>query len=86
MADAQLPHSDDVKTQLLQTSESFRQLVTEHQALDEQIRSLTSQVFLSDQQQFEEVSLKKKKLALKDQIEAMMRGRPTPGLASASDL
>ena len=71
---AQAPRSDEVKAELLQTNETFRQLVSEHQALDEQIRNLTSVSFLSDQQQFEETSLKKKKLALKDRIEAMVRG------------
>ena len=35
MADAQLPVKDDVKAALLRTDEGFRQLVTEHQALDE---------------------------------------------------
>ena len=81
----QAPRSDEVKAELLQTNEAFRQLVSEHQALDEQIRNLSTVSFLSDQQQFEEVSLKKKKLVLKDRIEAMVRGSgptPFPSLAS----
>jgi hypothetical protein len=76
------PRSDEVKAELLQTNEAFRQLVSEHQALDEQIRNLTSVSFLSDQQQFEEISLKKRKLALKDRIEAMVRGTGHNGFAS----
>ena len=81
----QAPRSDEVKAELLQTNEAFRQLVSEHQALDEQIRNLSTVSFLSDQQQFEEISLKKKKLVLKDRIEAMVRGSgptPYPSLAS----
>lgn len=82
MAEAQLP-LDEVKAVLLRTDEHFRQMVTEHHELDERIRSLTTQSYLSDQQQFEEVALKKRKLALKDRIEAVVREhltltRPTP--------
>lgn len=73
MADAQLPIQDDVKAVLLRTDEGFRQLVTEHQALDEKIRHLSTFAYLTDQQQFEETALKKQKLALKDRIEAIMR-------------
>lgn len=73
MADAQLPVKDDVKTVLLRTDEAFRQLVTEHQALDEKIRHLSNLAHLSEQQQYEETALKKQKLALKDRIEAVMR-------------
>jgi uncharacterized protein YdcH (DUF465 family) len=73
MADAQLPIQDDVKAVLLRTDEAFRQLVTEHQALDEKIRHLATFSYLTDQQQFEETALKKQKLVLKDRIEAAMR-------------
>ena len=80
MAHAQLPLDDDVKASLLQNDEAFRQLVSEHHALDEQIRRLSSLIYLSDQQQFEETALKKRKLALKDRIEAMVRGHhPSDG-------
>ena len=73
MTNAQLPHGDDVKDSLLRTDEAFRQLVSEHQALDERIRQLSVLPFLTNQQQYEEVSLKKRKLALKDRIEAIRR-------------
>lgn len=83
MADAQLPSNDDVKSSLLRTDDAFRQLVTEHQALDEKIRHLSNLAYLSEQQQYEETALKKQKLALKDRIEAMMRRQPrvSPPLA-----
>ena len=79
---AQAPRSDEVKAELLQTNEIFRQLVSEHKALDEPIRYLSTVSFLSDQQQIEETSLKKKKLALKDRIEAMVRGTGPTGFPS----
>lgn len=73
MAEAQLPVKDDVKAALLRTDETFRQLVTEHQALDERIHLLDSVAHLTDQQRYEQVALKKQKLALKDRIEAIVR-------------
>lgn len=72
MADAQLPVKDDVKAALLRSDEGFRQLVSEHHALDEQIRQLSGLAYLTDQQQYEETALKKRKLALKDRIEAQL--------------
>jgi uncharacterized protein YdcH (DUF465 family) len=73
MAEAQLPEKIDVKAALLRTDDTFRQLVTEHQALDARIHFLDSFAHLTDQQRFEQASLKKQKLALKDRIEAIVR-------------
>ena len=68
----------ELKDQLLQTDESFRQLVSEHHTLDERVRHLSSQSFLSTPEQIEEVSLKKRKLRLKDQIEDALRRHRAP--------
>ena len=73
--DTQLPVKEEVKASLLQTDEGFRQLVSEHHRLDEQIRHLSNSAYLTHQQQFEETALKKRKLALKDRIEAIIRGQ-----------
>ena len=73
MADAQLSSSDPVRAVLLENHDEFRQLVSEHHRLDERIQQLSSLFYLTDQQQFEEVSLKKRKLALKDRIESIVR-------------
>jgi uncharacterized protein YdcH (DUF465 family) len=79
----ELPVKQDVKAALLQTNEGFRQLVLEHQALDSQLRQISTSSHLTDQQHFEEIALKKKKLALKDRIEAIIRmGGSMPTLAS----
>ena len=77
MTDAQLP-LDEVKDVLLRTDDTFRQLVWEHHELDEHIRRLSSLAYLSDREQLEETALKKKKLALKDRIEAIVRGHHPP--------
>ena len=82
MADAQLRLEDVVKASLLQTDEGFRQLVSEHQELDERIRHLNNLAYVTDQQRYEEISLKKRKLALKDRIEAIVRAKP--GVAPTS--
>ena len=63
----------ELKDQLLQSDAAFRQLVIEHHDLDERIRQLTSQSFLTAHEQLEEISLKKRKLLLKDQIEQALR-------------
>lgn len=81
MADAQLTSGDDIKSHLVRTNEWFRQLVTEHQALDEKIRQFSRIAFLTDEQQYEETSLKKQKLVLKDRIEAALRGHSMGGMS-----
>jgi uncharacterized protein YdcH (DUF465 family) len=53
---------------------SFQKLVSEHHELDERLRQFSSLTHLTDEQQFEESSLKKRKLALKDRMAAMRRG------------
>jgi uncharacterized protein YdcH (DUF465 family) len=73
MADAQLSPDDPVRAVLLQSHEEFRQLVSEHHQLDERIQQLSSLSYLTGQQQFEEASLKKKKLALKDRMQSILR-------------
>src|SRR5918992_3673938 len=73
---------EELKRQLLQTDEEFRQLATQHHDLDERIHTLATRNYLSEPEQLEEVTLKKRKLHLKDQMESIMRRRrsvePTP--------
>ncbi len=70
----------ELKDQLLRTDATFRQLVTEHHTLDERVNRLAHQAYLSEHEQIEELSLKKRKLQLKDQIEdALRRHRPADG-------
>ena len=64
---------EELKRQLLQTDEEFRQLATQHHALDQRIHSLASRHYLSEPEQLEEVTLKKRKLQLKDQMESILR-------------
>jgi len=64
---------DELKRKLLQTDEEFRQLATQHHDLDERIHNLATRPYLSEPEQLEEVTLKKRKLHLKDQMENMLR-------------
>ena len=50
----------------------FRRLQQKHNEYDSRLQELRSQRYLSDEEKLEEVCLKKKKLALKDQMEAML--------------
>jgi uncharacterized protein YdcH (DUF465 family) len=68
MAEAQ-----DLKHLLLETNEEYRQLATKHHELDDRLHELSSKHYLSQPEQFEEVTLKKRKLQLKDRMEAIAR-------------
>jgi uncharacterized protein YdcH (DUF465 family) len=64
---------EELKRQLLQTDEEFRQLATQHHDLDEKLHDLALRNYLSEPEQLEEVQLKKRKLQLKDQMETIIR-------------
>ena len=66
-------NSEMVKEFLLKENEEFRRLARKHRELDERITSLSERYFLSDSEKFEEATLKKKKLALKDKMAAFIR-------------
>jgi uncharacterized protein len=68
MAEAQ-----DLKNLLLETNEEFRTLASKHHELDDRLHELTTKHYLSDAEQFEEISLKKRKLQMKDRMESIMR-------------
>ena len=66
--------AQEVKNLLLQQNDNFRQLAEQHSQLDRRLHELTDKHYLSDTEQFEEVTLKKRKLALKDRMEEIARG------------
>ena len=64
---------EELKRRLLRDDDRYRQLATQHHDLDEQIHHLTARPHLSEPEQLEEVTLKKRKLQLKDQMEGILR-------------
>ena len=68
---------DELRRQLLQNDEEYRQLATQHHDLDEKLHSFTERNYLSEPEQLEEVVLKKRKLHLKDQMETIVRRHRT---------
>jgi uncharacterized protein YdcH (DUF465 family) len=65
--------AQEVKNLLLEKNDYYRQLAERHHQLDDRLHQLTEKHYLSDTEQFEEVTLKKRKLAVKDQMEAIAR-------------
>ncbi len=67
--------SRELREQLLQTDTEFRQLAMKHHELDQRLHDLSDQHYLNDHEQLEEVTLKKRKLQLKDRMEDILRRR-----------
>jgi uncharacterized protein YdcH (DUF465 family) len=65
--------AQDVKNLLLKENDHYRQLAERHHQLDDRLHELTEKHYLSSSEQVEEVTIKKRKLALKDQMEQMAR-------------
>ena len=65
--------AQDLKEHLLQIDPEFRKLFATHRELDHRLHELSGKHYLSESEQFEEVTLKKKKLQLKDQMEDILR-------------
>ena len=63
---------EELKAHLMATNEEFRQLATQHSQFAKQLDELEALPHLTEQEQLEEVRLKKMKLRLKDQMEAIM--------------
>ena len=65
--------SDDPRLQLLDRNTAYRRLTAQHRTLDDRLKSLARKTPLSGTEQLEEARLKKEKLRLKDQMEALVR-------------
>jgi uncharacterized protein YdcH (DUF465 family) len=67
--------SSDLRQLLLQTDEEFHRLAVQHHELEDRLHQLTEKHYLSEPEQVEEVTLKKRKLQLKDRMETILRQR-----------
>ena len=66
-------NSDPIREHLLRDNEEYRRLDEQHRDFDTRLAALTDKVVLTDEEQLEETTIKKKKLPLKDRMEAIAR-------------
>jgi uncharacterized protein YdcH (DUF465 family) len=64
--------TDSLKEQLMTTDPEFRELAREHGRYEARLSELSALTYPSEEEQLEEVTLKKKKLAIKDQMHSIM--------------
>jgi uncharacterized protein YdcH (DUF465 family) len=63
---------DSLKEELINRDPEFRELAREHTRYEQRLSELSALTYPSDEEQLEEITLKKKKLALKDQMYSIM--------------
>lgn len=63
---------EEIKEQLMSSSADFRRLAEEHHQHETRLQKLLSHPHLTEQDRLEEVTLKKKKLQIKDQMNSMV--------------
>ncbi len=72
-----MPNSDDLKHELLRTHDGFKRLFEEHRQCEQRLVELGQQSLLGPEDEVEEKRLKIHKLALKDQMESILREQST---------
>ncbi|MCU1233665.1 MAG: hypothetical protein JWP63_1632 [Candidatus Solibacter sp.] len=72
---------EELKAHLMATNEEFRLLASQHTEFAHKLDELEALPHLTDQEQLEETRLKKIKLHLKDQMEAIMSQTRSPQIA-----
>jgi uncharacterized protein YdcH (DUF465 family) len=72
MHEMDITTADLLKEELMNRDPEFRELAREHTRYEERLSELTALAYPSDEEQLEEVTLKKKKLALKDQMYSLI--------------
>lgn len=68
----EITNTDSLKEHLMSHDPEFRELAREHGRYEERLSELSALTYPNDEEQLEEVTLKKKKLAVKDQMHAIM--------------
>jgi uncharacterized protein YdcH (DUF465 family) len=68
----EMTNTDSLKEQLIMSDPEFRELAREHGRYEERLGELSALAYPSTEEQLEEVTLKKKKLAIKDQMHSMI--------------
>ncbi|HLL76832.1 MAG TPA: YdcH family protein [Pyrinomonadaceae bacterium] len=68
----EITNTDSLKEHLISTDPEFRELAREHGRYEARLSELSALTYPSDEEQLEEITLKKKKLAVKDQMHEIM--------------
>ena len=68
----EMTNTDSLKEQLMTSDPEFRELAREHGRYEARLSELSALAYPSDEEQLEEITLKKKKLAVKDQMHAIL--------------
>jgi uncharacterized protein len=68
----EITSTDMLKEELISRDPEFRELAREHTRYEQRLSELSALAYPNDEEQLEEVTLKKKKLALKDQMYSIM--------------
>jgi uncharacterized protein YdcH (DUF465 family) len=63
---------EEIKEHLMSSSSDFRRLAEEHLQHEKKLQELLSHPHISEQDHLEEITLKKKKLQLKDQMNSLV--------------
>jgi uncharacterized protein YdcH (DUF465 family) len=66
--------TEALKEHLMTNDTEFRELAREHGRYEARLSELAALAYPSDEEQLEEITLKKKKLAIKDQMHAILLG------------
>jgi uncharacterized protein len=72
MREMDVTTADMLKEELISRDPEFRELAREHTRYEERLSELSALAYPSDEEQLEEVTLKKKKLAIKDPMYSIM--------------
>lgn len=65
-------NTDSLKEELIAVNPEFRELAREHGKYEARLTELSALAYPNDDEQLEEITLKKKKLAVKDQMYSIM--------------
>lgn len=68
----EMTNTDSLKEELMTSNTEFRDLAREHSRYEARLSELSALAYPNDEEQLEEITLKKKKLAIKDQMYMML--------------